>query len=1454
SFHMNCTDLTVLRDLPTHHLLSLLTFLEHVFASLPQMERGVAKVIGGDPKGNNFLYTNGKCVVIRNIENPAIADIYTEHAHQVSVAKYAPSGFYIASGDASGKLRIWDTTQKEHLLKYEYTPISGKIKDIAWTEDSKRIAVVGEGREKFGAVFLWDSGSSVGEISGHSKLINSVDIKQKRPYRIATASDDTCGSFYEGPPFKFKFTLREHTQFVNCVRFSPDGSRFVTAGADGQIFVYEGGKGELIGSLGGEKAHKGGIYAVSWSPDSSQLISASGDKTVKLWDVGAGTAVTTFNMGTDVTDQQLGCLWQNNHLLSISLSGYINYLDKNNPDRPIRTIKYPRPLMYSLAIASHYWDAETGENDCFSGKGHSNQVTKMLTNDARELVTCSMDDTLRYTNISKKEYSASDVVKMDSQPKCVSVAPGGLSLAVCIGQIILLKDKKKVFTLDNPGYDAEVGAIHPGGTTAAVGGTDGKIHLYSIQGNTLKDEGKVISANGPVTDVAYSNDGAYLAVVDEKKAAIVYDVADGYSLKNQFYGHHAKPVCLAWSPDNEHFATGGMDMMVFVWTVSDADARIKLPGCGLFLNWYQHEYKSVHICVFVLHQPITVCMLVTAFFGALGSSFIYGYNLSVVNAPAVYIKVFFNKTWIERYGEPIKAETVTLLWSITVSIFAIGGLFGALSVSLLLKVLGRKGALLLNNGLAIVAALLLSLGERTKSFEMLIIGRFIIGLDSGIALSALPMYLGEITPRHIRGSIGQFNAILICLGVFTGQVMGLPELLGQESRWNYLFTFLALPAILQLCVLPFCPESPRYLLMERKDEAGAKREWLKAGCQAFQRFLGKKDVSQELEEVHAEARAQDNLHTVSVLQLMKNPAVRWQLITTIVVMACYQLCGLNAIWYYTNGILQEAGFAKTIIPYITLSTGAIETLSAIISVSIAALNEPNESDSTPKMSDACQPRQPHNIQRFEVLRADLIHPRRLATEELANYLSDFGLGDGRVHLRDPSLRFLIGRQVGGIEEILEVFLPPSDNVPSRGQQLPTCTVNSVGRVLLPPSEAPDGLPESLRGRPTDSPPPWPHRTPPRPEFLPPGPSGLRLALGLPVPVNCVRSVPQASHMVPIGLLLQLLTASLTSGVHHRVRGLPPRQAPETLRPQLRTPRRQWTMEAENMVHSDSMSPASLGICEKLFRRWELKTSLTEGSARHVPNRPSQYVWVCQNNGVPSRSTIKYPPRDSKKAGVLCTAAVRPVGTNNSKRPIPNPKAQGSDLSFTGVNSNTWRLAELGSYKQAHTSSPPLTLGNSRVVEGPAPLKELGSRAQAMRGGPPPRLLPKPHCTGPSWTFLRVVSLLEGGPTSPFRAEPGRVPWAKTRPPGARLRAPTPGLAPGWGPGNANPGDGLVIERIGRKPLLIFGFAAMAVFFSLLTVFLNFQDSVSWMPYLSYICLLAVIASFCSGPGKTYITD
>ncbi|KAL0977799.1 hypothetical protein UPYG_G00161310 [Umbra pygmaea] len=201
----------------------------------------------------------------------------------------------------------------------------------------------------------------------------------------------------------------------------------------------------------------------------------------------------------------------------------------------------------------------------------------MAVDDADQLVTCSMDDTIRFTSVTKKEYSASDLVKMDVQPKHLSVATGGLTLAVCIGQVVLLKNKKKVFTLDGLDYEPEAGAINPCGGTAAVGGADGKVRLYSVQGNTLKDEGKSVEAKGPVTDMAFSKDGAYLAVADEKKVVTVFTVADNYALKNDFYGHHAKVVTLAWSPDNEHFASGGMDMMVYVWTVNDPDKRLKIP-------------------------------------------------------------------------------------------------------------------------------------------------------------------------------------------------------------------------------------------------------------------------------------------------------------------------------------------------------------------------------------------------------------------------------------------------------------------------------------------------------------------------------------------------------------------------------------------------------------------------------------------------------------------------------------------------------------------------------------------------------------------------------------------------------------------------------------------------------------------------------------------------------------
>ena len=86
------------------------------------------------------------------------------------------------------------------------------------------------------------------------------------------------------------------------------------------------------------------------------------------------------------------------------------------------------------------------------------------------------------------------------------------------------------------------------------------------------------------------------------------------------------------------------------------------------------------------------------------------------------------------------------------------------------------------------------------------------------------------------------------------------------------------------------------------------------------------------------------------------------------------------------------------------------------------------------------------------------------------------------------------------------------------------------------------------------------------------------------------------------------TASLTTGEHHGVRGLPPLEAPKTLWPQ--NTAAASTMEALNIVHSGSISPASTGMLEKLLRRWELKASQTgasPGRSTHVAAHPTPAV-------------------------------------------------------------------------------------------------------------------------------------------------------------------------------------------------------------------------------------------------------
>ena len=172
-----------------------------IIAAAPSTVRAAPVHLGVNAKGTHIVYASNKAIFVRSLENTATAIQYTGHTQQTTVAKFSPSGNYIASGDVSGTVRIWSCDTAEQILKNEVKVLNGRITDLSWDSDSQRIIAVGDGKERWGHAFTFDSGNTVGEVTGHSSLPNVVAIRQSRPFRAATAGDDGNIVFYHGAPY-----------------------------------------------------------------------------------------------------------------------------------------------------------------------------------------------------------------------------------------------------------------------------------------------------------------------------------------------------------------------------------------------------------------------------------------------------------------------------------------------------------------------------------------------------------------------------------------------------------------------------------------------------------------------------------------------------------------------------------------------------------------------------------------------------------------------------------------------------------------------------------------------------------------------------------------------------------------------------------------------------------------------------------------------------------------------------------------------------------------------------------------------------------------------------------------------------------------------------------------------------------------------------------------------------
>lgn len=267
---------------------------------LPKPERGVPLVLDGNSGRRNvgagpiLLYPSRQFVIARNLQTGK-SFVYRGHTANVTVAKFSPSGAYVASADVRGKLRVWSWDHQEHLCKLDIVALSGPIRDLSWDLDSQRIVVVGEGSPSdpsslCARVLQWDTGVKLGDLGQHArKKASSCTFRPCRPMRIVTGgSEDFKCSFNKGPPFQKVWEGERgipHENVhrrgsVHCVRYNRDGTMVASVGTDRTVAFYNGLTLELLQKM--EHVHDASIYSCAFHPNASQLLTCSADGTVKL--------------------------------------------------------------------------------------------------------------------------------------------------------------------------------------------------------------------------------------------------------------------------------------------------------------------------------------------------------------------------------------------------------------------------------------------------------------------------------------------------------------------------------------------------------------------------------------------------------------------------------------------------------------------------------------------------------------------------------------------------------------------------------------------------------------------------------------------------------------------------------------------------------------------------------------------------------------------------------------------------------------------------------------------------------------------------------------------------------------------------------------------------------------------------------------------------------------------
>ncbi|GAC1035888.1 galactose/proton symporter [Pseudomonas sp. No.117] len=250
-----------------------------------------------------------------------------------------------------------------------------------------------------------------------------------------------------------------------------------------------------------------------------------------------------------------------------------------------------------------------------------------------------------------------------------------------------------------------------------------------------------------------------------------------------------------------------------------------------------------------------------------------------------------------------------------VSSMMAGAALGALGAGSLSAKLGRKKSLMLGAVLFVVGSVLCGLAT---SPTMLIFARFLLGLAIGIASFTAPLYLAEVAPENIRGSMISLYQLMITAGILIAFLSN--TAFSYHEAWRWMLGIIAIPGVLFLIGVFALPDSPRWLIM-----AGRKEEAIKV----LHKLRGdEKVIQQEVAEIEEQLKVPQKGWSL----FKENPNFRRSVGLGVLLQVVQQFTGMNVVMYYAPRIFEGMGYDTAAQMWFTAAVGLTNVLATFIAI------------------------------------------------------------------------------------------------------------------------------------------------------------------------------------------------------------------------------------------------------------------------------------------------------------------------------------------------------------------------------------------------------------------------------------------------------------------------------------------------------------------------------------------